>query len=110
MNTLQQSVPGNRQVLVTAKGRGNGRPHPDASAAIVRMAESQAEHRAVHRHAMIAEAAYFRAEKRGFAPGHEVEDWVSAELEVEAAERLSTLCPSDAITAAEKACWAAQRA
>lgn len=31
---------------------------------------------------MIAEAAYYRAEKRGFAPGLEGEDWREAEAEV----------------------------
>ena len=29
-----------------------------------------------------AEAAFFRAEARGFAPGHELEDWLSAEREI----------------------------
>ena len=32
--------------------------------------------------AMIAEAAYFRAEKRGFAPGYEMLDWAEAEREI----------------------------
>ncbi len=36
------------------------------------------------RAAMIAEAAYYRAEKRGFASGHETEDWLAAEAEVDA--------------------------
>ena len=36
------------------------------------------------REALIAKAAFFRAEKRGFAPGHEVEDWLAAEAEVNA--------------------------
>ena len=36
------------------------------------------------RTALIAEAAFFRAEKRGFAPGHETEDWLAAEAEVDA--------------------------
>jgi hypothetical protein len=27
----------------------------------------------------IREAAYFKAEARGFAPGHELEDWLAAE-------------------------------
>jgi hypothetical protein len=36
------------------------------------------------RRAMIAEAAYLRAERRGFAPGGEVEDWLAAEREVDA--------------------------
>jgi hypothetical protein len=29
-------------------------------------------------------AAYFRAERRGFAPGYEIEDWLAAEAEVAA--------------------------
>jgi len=32
----------------------------------------------------IATAAYHRAEKRGFAPGHEAQDWLDAETEVKA--------------------------
>jgi hypothetical protein len=36
------------------------------------------------RAALIAKAAYYRAEKRGFAPGHEAEDWLAAESEVDA--------------------------
>jgi Protein of unknown function (DUF2934) len=31
---------------------------------------------------LISEAAYYRAKQRGFAPGHELEDWVQAESEV----------------------------
>jgi hypothetical protein len=31
---------------------------------------------------LIAEAAYYRAQRRGFAPGHELDDWVAAEAEV----------------------------
>jgi len=31
---------------------------------------------------LIEEAAYYRAEQRGFAPGHELDDWVAAEAEV----------------------------
>jgi len=36
------------------------------------------------RAALIARAAYFRAMNRGFAPGHEVQDWLAAEAEVDA--------------------------
>jgi hypothetical protein len=35
------------------------------------------------RYRMIAELAYFRAERRGFAPGSELGDWLAAELEVD---------------------------
>jgi hypothetical protein len=41
------------------------------------------------RHAMIAESAYLRAERRGFAPGHETEDWLAAEAEVDALLKIS---------------------
>jgi hypothetical protein len=34
-------------------------------------------------HEMIAEAAYYAAQRRGFAPGFELDDWLAAELEVE---------------------------
>ena len=36
------------------------------------------------RRAMIAEAAYYHAERRGFAPGGEEHDWLRAEAEVDA--------------------------
>ncbi len=35
------------------------------------------------RQAMISEAAYLLAEQRGFAPGHELEDWLAAEIAVD---------------------------
>lgn len=35
------------------------------------------------RAALIAEAAYFRAERRGFSPGQECQDWLAAEAEVD---------------------------
>jgi hypothetical protein len=34
------------------------------------------------RYEIIARSAYYRAERRGFAPGYEVEDWLEAEREV----------------------------
>jgi len=37
------------------------------------------------RDAMVAEAAYFRSAHRGFEPGHEVDDWLAAESEIDAA-------------------------
>lgn len=35
------------------------------------------------RHRMIAQTAYFRAERRRFEAGHELEDWLAAEAELE---------------------------
>jgi DUF2934 family protein len=40
-----------------------------------------------NREACIAEAAYFTAQLRGFASGHELDDWLAAENEVD--ERLA---------------------
>ncbi len=36
------------------------------------------------RRSMISLEAYLRAERRGFAPGHEAEDWAAAEVDVDA--------------------------
>ena len=37
------------------------------------------------RHLMIREAAYFLAQHRGFLPGLELEDWLQAEKDIDAA-------------------------
>lgn len=37
---------------------------------------------AIPREQLIAVAAYFRAEQRGFAPGNEMSDWLDAEADV----------------------------
>lgn len=54
-------------------------PAPGVPAASARMTVSEEARRA-----MIAQGAYLRAERRGFAPGHEEEDWLAAEAEVDA--------------------------
>ena len=41
------------------------------------------------RHALIAEKAYLRAERRGFGPGQETEDWLAAEAEVDTLLKVS---------------------
>ena len=48
----------------------------------VAVAASICASRVAERNAKIAEAAYFRAQQRGFEPGHELEDWLAAELDV----------------------------
>ena len=30
----------------------------------------------------VREAAYYRAQQRGFSPGYEIEDWLAAEAEI----------------------------
>jgi hypothetical protein len=36
-----------------------------------------------HRRQLVAAEAYFRAERRGFTAGHELDDWVAAEAAVD---------------------------
>jgi hypothetical protein len=48
------------------------------------------------RRAWIATAAYFRAERRGFTPGGEVDDWLAAEAEI-AAEAKPAATPKAAL-------------
>ena len=38
---------------------------------------------APERRHLVATAAYLHASARGFVPGHEVEDWLAAEAEIE---------------------------
>jgi hypothetical protein len=45
------------------------------------------------REARIAEAAYWRAERRGFVPGHELDDWLDAEKEVDSTDANSKNVP-----------------
>ena len=44
------------------------------------------------RRELIAQAAYFRAQRRGFEPGHELEDWLAAETEVDTGLTLGMYC------------------
>lgn len=63
--------------------------HAQPAPAIVRAAvkalrgDGETEVTPEERARMIAEAAYYRAERRGFAPGHELEDWLAAEAEID---------------------------
>ena len=49
-----------------------------------RKADSATTITAAERLSMIETAAYYRAERRGFRSGHEADDWLSAEAEVDA--------------------------
>ena len=67
------SKPGSR-VAVSANSPAKGAPEIPKSSAPSISAEE--------RERLIARVAYFRAEKRGFAPGNELQDWIEAEAEV----------------------------
>ena len=52
-------------------------PTPPAGEPQTALSEAEARH---HR---ISVAAYYRAERRGFAPGGEEQDWLEAETDIE---------------------------
>jgi hypothetical protein len=49
------------------------------------------------REAMIRDAAYFRYAGRGYAPGHELDDWLAAETEIERMASAAEEFPPDAV-------------
>jgi len=51
----------------------------------VQSGASDPEARAADHQVQVALAAYFIAEKRGFEPGHELDDWLAAEAQVASA-------------------------
>ncbi len=82
------SLEANNQVTTNANRRtrkraGNGEVH-DARHDVdgIHMVSAEVDKRAAALHDRIADTAYFRAEKRGFEAGHEVEDWLAAEEEI----------------------------
>ena len=78
--------------------RATADTRPRTQAKAVRTTKAKAPERAAvsadDRRAMIAEAAYLRAERRGFTPGHEAEDWLAAEVEVDALLKLGHRGPA----------------
>jgi len=63
----------------TAASKPNSGAKPDSL-----LEHSPAPVSADMRRAMIAEAAYYIAEQRGFSDGREVEDWLLAEKQIDA--------------------------
>jgi len=71
MKTRNETAKKAKAVAALRQPEGAGNVDPSISAA------------AYPREHLIAEAAYYRAEKRGFAPDSELSDWLAAEAEVE---------------------------
>jgi len=61
--------------------------HPGVVIGPMADGEAVARRLKAERERHIAERAYARALARGFEPGHELEDWLEAEREVDAANR-----------------------
>jgi Protein of unknown function (DUF2934) len=69
---------------VTESGKRGEAPRRERTAGAKTTPSRRMQVTADARRTMVAEAAYLRAERRGFAPGHETEDWLAAEIEVDA--------------------------
>lgn len=63
-----------QDVIQTLEAQRGIKPEPGPKRAVCWLEE---------RSRMISEAAYFRAERRGFAPGGDVNDWVQAEADID---------------------------
>ena len=72
----------NERVTGSRNGRPQGAPPPVTNT--VSHLPSDGDREARRRR--IAEAAYYRAERRGFAPGGEIDDWLEAEKEISSSE------------------------
>jgi hypothetical protein len=69
------------RVATIAASRNVSKP-TTSSARSLCMQTHRAPHSSKERNAWIAEAAYFIGMHRGFSPGHELDDWLTAENEV----------------------------
>jgi len=80
VTTAKHSKPKSAVPLVApAVAKGKRGPIAKAAAQTVRPEAAGPETRQL----MIAEAAYYLAEKRAFAPGGELQDWLEAEAAME---------------------------
>jgi hypothetical protein len=74
--------------------RSTRRPAPKATKSTMRPLRADVVASVIdpdHRRALIAQIAYYRAERRGFEPGHDAEDWLMAEAEVDTALTLGVV-------------------
>jgi Protein of unknown function (DUF2934) len=70
--------------VVSAGEAGLGGGLDQAEEAQLGVRDGDESRAASDRRRRIAEAAYHRAEQRGFAPGYEDEDWLAAERDIDA--------------------------
>jgi PBP1b-binding outer membrane lipoprotein LpoB len=72
----------------TKRKAASAAPHLTDSAAMVMLESAPSAMRSKSidpdvRHQLVAAEAYFRAERRGFTAGNELDDWVAAEMAVD---------------------------
>lgn len=71
-----------RKKNVTSMTKQAGKAAPSPREHMSPTADEANQVSAGSRQQMIAEAAYYRAESRGFAPGGELADWLQAEANI----------------------------
>lgn len=80
----QASSAGNGNSNGHGNGTGHGRDASEAgNTSSGASPDNSPDNSSGARAQMIAEAAYYLSEQRGFAPGHEVEDWLEAEQQID---------------------------
>jgi len=77
-----------KRVATTSKGKPNVSSGVIVSKALKNIKgdskkQTQSVLNGVDRQELIATAAYYRAEKQGFTCGHEIQDWLEAEVEID---------------------------
>ena len=80
-NTSKHSRSAAGKVIENALASETG-SHSSPTTAITQSTLHRTPNVTVDHHTLLAEAAYRRAEQRGFDPGHELEDWLAAESEL----------------------------
>ena len=85
--TAKPTGPNSAKPQIKAASMAAAAPEPRPAAAAqmnALLGSSLAPASAQSRQAMIAEAAYFISEQRGFGSGRELEDWLLAEKQIDA--------------------------
>ena len=76
-----------RRTLTTTRSATSPARASGAAPTAAASEEPSAADSAAVRQELIAAEAYYLAEKRGFAPGAELDDWLTAEAQIEARRR-----------------------
>lgn len=85
MNETEIRTEGTPSGDPSSPAQHEGESSADVAGSAAGQAEDVQQERSAEneRHRLIALAAYYRAERRGFMPGCEVEDWLGAEAETD---------------------------
>ncbi|MBK6632083.1 MAG: DUF2934 domain-containing protein [Betaproteobacteria bacterium] len=82
MTPRSTSIPG-KPAVKTTTGKPSAGKSPTAAARPRRKAAQAGPVKPEERMRLIAEAAYYKAEKRYFTGGGELDDWIEAEAEID---------------------------